>query len=387
MADIIFYPLRNADCCLIRLDNGHLFVFDYADKFCPSLDDDRRMPLQENFRSDVGWPDRKEIDVLAVTHGDDDHVKGIGETFWLEHAQKYQSEDRIKAKELWVPAAMIVEEACEDDTRIVQAEARHRLLKKQGIRVFSRPERLKDWFEERGLRLEDFCDVITDAGRPVPNWDLENNGIEFFVHAPFAQRTADGLLDRNENCLVMQATIRAGAKDVRFLITADSVSENWQRMVQITRLHKNDERLAWDVFKVPHHCSYKSMSSEKGETKTTPTPEFEWLLEQGTERSVMVSSSREIPSIDTADDQPPHVQTYRRYRDTADSLDTDLVVTMENPNKRQPKRTIIELGNDGPMLKKESVTAAAVTLAAADRRVLDEQGGSPARSPRQFNYC
>ena len=369
MADITFYPLRNADCCLIRLANRHLFAFDYADKFCSSLDDDRRMPLQENFKADIGWPDRKEIDVLAVTHGDEDHVKGIGDTFWLEHAQKYQSENRIKAKELWVPAAMIVEEACEDDTRIVQAEARHRLLHKQGIRVFSRPEHLRDWFKERGLRLEDFCDVITDAGRPIPNWDLENNGIEFFVHAPFAQRTADGLLDRNENCLVMQATIRAGAKDVRFLITADSVSENWQRMVQITRLHENDERLAWDVFKVPHHCSYKSMSSEKGETKTTPVPEFEWLLEQGTERSVIVSSSREIPSINTEDDQPPHVQTYRRYRDTADSLDADLVVTMENPNKRHPKRTIIDLGKNGPMLKKESVSAAAVISSSRSPRV------------------
>ena len=39
-----------------------------------------------------------------------------------------------------VPAALIVEEGSEDETKIIRAEARHRFLNKDGIRVFSRPE-------------------------------------------------------------------------------------------------------------------------------------------------------------------------------------------------------------------------------------------------------
>ena len=54
----------------------------------------------------------------------------------------------------------------------------------------------------------------------MPGFSLESHEIEFFVHSPFAERVEDGLLERNDNCVVMQATIRAGGRDTRFLITA-----------------------------------------------------------------------------------------------------------------------------------------------------------------------
>jgi hypothetical protein len=355
MAKVTFYPLGNADCCLIVTDSSKLFTFDFADTYVMQDKGDKRMPLAKNFKDDIGWPDRKDVDVLAITHGDNDHVKGIPDTFWLDHAIKYQGEGRVKIKEMWVPAALIVEEGSEDDTKVVRAEAQHRFLSRKGIRVFARPEHLKDWLEKRGKELSDYRDIITDAGRIVPGVSLDNDGIEFFVHSPFAQRTEDGLLDRNDNCLVMQATIRSGSRDARFLITADSVSENWNRIVNITRAHKNDHRLAWDIFKVPHHCSYLSMSEEKGRYKTKPTPEFVWLLSQGTERSIVVSTSCPIPSETT--DLPPHVETYRRYKETTDALDADLVVTMEHPSKANPKRLIINIDGNGPTLKREIVSA------------------------------
>src|SRR5271165_2401880 len=153
MSDLTFYPLGNADCCLIRLSSGALFVFDYADTHNPDDNGDKRVPLQQNFRGDIGWPDQKEVHVLAITHGDNDHVKGIPDTFWLDHAQKYQGADRVRFKELWVPAALIVEEGAEDDTKIVRAEARYRFLNKKGIRVFARPEHLRDWLERQGKNL------------------------------------------------------------------------------------------------------------------------------------------------------------------------------------------------------------------------------------------
>jgi len=366
MATVTFYPLGNADCCLMRLGSGKILVFDYADMRDRDDDEDKRIALKESFLEDIGWPDRKEVDVLSITHGDIDHVKGIPEAFWLDHAEKYQDDERVKIKELWVPAALIVEEGAEDDTRIIRQEARHRFLNKKGIRVFSRPERLKEWLKTQGRKIEDYQHLITDAGQLVPGWTLDADGVELFVHSPFAERDGDKILDRNENCLVMHATIRVGGHDTRFLITADSVSEEWQRMVRSTRRHKNDHRLAWDIFKLPHHCSYLSMAEEKGKTKTAPTEEFEWLLNQGAERSVMVSTSSEIPSETT--DQPPHVETYRRYKDTANALDAELIVTMENPSKKKPKRTIISLDANGPTLKKEAISAAiAITTSTSPR--------------------
>jgi hypothetical protein len=370
MARIIFYPIGNADCCLVRLNSDKIFVFDYADMRDRLNDEDKRIPLKEAFREDIGWPKRKEIDVLAVTHGDNDHVKGISENFWLEHAAKYQGDDRVKFKEMWVPAALIVEEGSEDETRIVREEAKRRFLDKKGIRVFARPEHLKIWLEDRGKKFDDYKHLITDAGQWVPGWNAATDGIAFFTHSPFAERTANNeLLDRNDNCIVLQATIRVNGVDTRYLITGDATAEPWQKIVATTKFHKNEERLAWDVLSVPHHCSYKSLAFEKGKEKTKPTPEFEWLLEQGSQRSVMVSTSWEIPAGDTEDKQPPHVQAYRTYRDSAEEKDGEIVVTMENPSKRQPKRTIVEVSASGPTLKKEALVAASIVTSSKAPRM------------------
>ena len=57
----------------------------------------------------------------------------------------------IKIAKLWVPAAAIVDDQCEDEAKILQAEARHRLKSGKGIKVFSRPDMLKDWLGDQGL--------------------------------------------------------------------------------------------------------------------------------------------------------------------------------------------------------------------------------------------
>jgi hypothetical protein len=367
MHELIFYPIGNGECCLIKLECGKLIAFDYADLHNPNDDDDKRMPLKENFRDDIGWnanPKRDSVDVLAVTHGDLDHIKRISEHFWLEHASKYQGADRIKFTEMWVPAALIVEEGVEDETRVIRAEARHRFLAKAGIRVFSRPAALKNWLESKGKRLDDYRHLCCDAGTLVPTFSKAADGVEFFVHSPFAERTADGLLDRNSDCIVVQAVFVSGGRETRAIISGDICNQDGEldRIVRITRHHGREERLNWDILDIPHHCSYLSMGAEKGDYKTPTTSEVDWLLKNGNRRSVMVCSSWEIPSETT--DQPPHVETYRTYQDYRRELDAEWRVTMEYPTRRAPRRTVVEVGYTGARLVKQpAVPAAAATIA------------------------
>ena len=109
------------------------------------------------------------------------------------------------------------------------------------------------------------------------------------------------------------------------------------------------------------------MAEEKGDFKTQPTPEFEWILSQGAKRGIMVSTSWPIPTETT--DQPPHLETYRRYKETAEALDATLIVTMEHPTQSNPKRVIIDIGVNGPTLKKEIVTSAVSTVTTRSPRV------------------
>ena len=129
MPKLTFYPLGNADCCLIDLKNGKKLLFDFANMRDPNNKDDLRCDLPKELSEDLEAADRKNYDVVAFTHLDNDHIKGSTEFFWLEHDKKYQSDERIRIDVLWVPAALITEDELDDEeAKILQKEARHRFM-------------------------------------------------------------------------------------------------------------------------------------------------------------------------------------------------------------------------------------------------------------------
>lgn len=171
-------------------------------------------------------------DGLVGTHIDEDHIKGSSDFFHLEHAKKYQDAGRIKMNEMWVPAATITEDECEDEDRIIQAEARYRLKQKKGIRVFSRPNRLKDWLKANGLTLEEVSHLIVDAGQIVPTFTLISDGIEFFVHSPFATRMNETEVeDRNQDSIVVQTVFEVDGVKTKAILAADTRHECWTDIV------------------------------------------------------------------------------------------------------------------------------------------------------------
>lgn len=363
MHKLTFFPLGNADCCRIDLANGRKILFDYAAMRDPEDENDRRIDLPAALREDLDDADRDDYDVVAFTHLDMDHIKGAPDFFWLEHAEKYQGEDRIKIRELWVPAAVITERGPDDkDAKVIQAEARHRLEQGQGIRVFSRPERLKDWLEERGLTLEDRKHLITDAGNTIPDFTLEADEVEFFVHSPFAVRQDENTVeDRNTDSLALHATFVQHGRETKVLFTSDINHEVIADIVRVTRQKGNEDRLEWDVVGLPHHCSYLSLGPEKGKDKTEPVPEVEWLYEeQGRRGGILVSTSWEVPSEDT--DQPPHRQAAAYYEEQTDALGGEFKVTMEHPKASAPEPLVIKIDGSGAAVEKRIAGGAAAIV-------------------------
>ena len=356
MHKLTFYPLGNAETLLVDLDNGRKVLVDYANKREPDNRYDLRCDLPNLLKDDMKAADRDYYDAVAFTHLDDDHVHGASEFFWLQHAEKYQDKDRFKISEMWVPAAAIVEKRLDGDSLIIRAEARHRLRQGKGIRVFSAPTTLSQWFEEEGLDLADYCKrgIVLDAGKTVPTFTLANDDAEFFIHSPFASRTEDGSVHvRNIDAIVMQAVFQLGGTTTRALITADIPYEQFDEIVRVTKQHKHEERLKWDIMDVSHHCSYLAIGPEKGKTKTEPTENVKWLFEQGQSEGHLVSSSVIIPTQDT--DQPPHVQAANYYRQVAADIDGEFNVTMEYPKKTAPAPLVIEIGSGGATLKRDAV--------------------------------
>jgi hypothetical protein len=367
MHKLTFYPLGNADCCLIDLNSGRKILCDYAHCADTEDEDDLRIDLAGALRSDLKEAKRDYYDVVIFTHLDDDHICGSSEFFYLDHAEKYQDKSRIKINEMWVPVAALLETGSEGEAAILRAEVRHRFREGKGIKVFSRPDTLRDWCKEQGIDYEKRKDLIVDAGRLVPGWTKTTEGVEFFVHSPFAKHCDDKIIERNEASIVMQATFCYDEVDTRLLLSADATHEVWTDIVQITRYKKNDHRLEWDVYKIPHHCSYLSLSSEKGKVKTDPIDEVKWLHKKGHKGGIVVSTSKPIPS-DDEDDQPPHRQAASWYKDVVANIDGEFKVTMEHPRESNPQPLVITIDGDGARLKKPIVSGGGIAITTAAPR-------------------
>ena len=363
MHTMTFFPLGNADCCRIELSCDRTILIDFAATKDENDDYDRRCDLPELLKDGLKKKNRDYFDAVAFSHLDKDHFKGASDFFFLKHARKYQTEDRIKMDVMWVPAAFITEVGPDDDeARVLQREARHRFRQKEGIRVFSRPERLRKWCEKNDIKLNDRLHLITDAGKTAPEFSLINDQIEFFVHSPFAIRQNENTVeDRNEDSLVLHATFRVAGVHTKALMLADSTHAVLSQIVDITQSKDNEKYLEWDVVKIPHHCSYLSIGPKKGTNKTTPVPQVARLYKKrGNSGAIAVSTSKPIPKVGSDDDkdsQPPHRQAANYYKDVTRALVGQFVVTMEHPSRNAPKPLVIEIGKSKATLKKTVMSA------------------------------
>jgi len=189
MHKITFYPVGNGDTSQITLKNGKRILFDFRHQQQGEDEDHPVTNLKKQLSEELSKSKQDYFDVVAFTHGDEDHIAGSIEFFELLHAEKYRGENRIKIRELWVPAAMILDTATNDEQSaefvIWRQEARHRLKEGKGIQVFSKPEKLKKWLEENNLNLDSRRHLITDAGDLAKGFSIKNDGVEFFLPLPF----------------------------------------------------------------------------------------------------------------------------------------------------------------------------------------------------------
>lgn len=381
MHTVTFYPVGNGDTSLIKTTRGRFILMDFHQMSNAEDDKTPQYDINAALRQELKDAGKERFDVVAFTHADKDHINGSTEFFHLEHAAKYQGEDRVKIDELWVPAAMLLETADNDhqseESIIWRQEARHRLKNKSGIKVFSTPDDLVTLIDGWDMTVDELSAHLIDAGTVVDTFSLEGDGVEFFVHSPFMKHCEVDGKDikqvRNEASLIFNVRFNADDETYDYLAIGDSEAEVLEDIVSITKYKENEERLAWDLFNIPHHCSYLALalSGDKGEDKTVPLPKVKELLEMGKSGSYMICSSQ---AFDTGEDakerkQPPHIQAKACYKEYLKKVDgRKFVVTSENGGKKKPKPVVIKIEKAGVSMMVAAATAAMSTAAAAPAR-------------------
>lgn len=376
---IVFYPVGNGDTSQVVLSQGRRVLFDFCHRKKAEGVDTPEIDLKTRLKDELDAAGRDYFDVVAFTHADADHIQGSTEFFELHHAAKYQGAGRIKIKQLWVPAAMAMENASNDQQSdefvILRQEARHRLLEGKDILIFSRPKALLDWLvprlEERGEAANARDHLFIDAGRLVPGFNLIADGAEFFCHSPFVKHYQDGDFIRNSAALVFNVRLLAGTNTFDYLEVGDAHWEDLEDIVSITKYHNNDDRLCWDLINIPHHCSYKSLSDEKGETETEPKPQVKELLLAGKPDSYIVSCSKPIVDDKESYDQiqPPHIQARKAYERYLKEVNgRKFLATMEEPNATKPEPLVFEVTAGGVSWTKMALIGAPAIVSSRPSR-------------------
>lgn len=369
------YPVANGDTCQIVLANGRRVLLDFCHRDKAESSDTPEIDLKAQLRKELKEAKRDYFDVVAFTHADLDHIQGSTDFFELDYAEKYCGNGRIKMRELWLPAAMLLEQSdqehMQDEFVLLRQEGRYRLLEGKGIRVFSQPPELMNWLEpklkERGESPRARDHLFVDAGTLVPGFSLAQDQVEFFTHSPFIEHCVGGDIIRNEASLVFNIRFDVAGFRYDYLHFGDSEWSAIEDIVRITRYHNRNDRLAWDLFNIPHHCSYKCLSDEKGTRETVPKPLVKHLLQQGKSGAYIISSSKPIPS--TEEKQPPHFQARNAYQNHLDAVGgRNLLVTMEQPNTTKPEPLIFEITSGGVGWKRTNAIGSAAIITSTPPR-------------------
>lgn len=318
---LTFYPLGNAETCLLELGGGGKLLFDYA-----AMNDGSTTDERYDIKKELSV--FKEFDVVMFSHAHEDHTKKASEFFYLDHAKKYQSDDRAKINELWVSSAFLLDTNLENhsDAKIIRAEARHRLKNGYGIKVFAAPDSLKDWLKDQGVEYDDVADLIVHAGQLLKLPDSLGDEIQVFVHAPFSEDSED-VQDKNDPSIVLQIRLFNDDQETNLLITGDTPYQVLDKIVDISKANDNESYLAWDIYDIPHHCSYTGLNekSDKDVSVLTPTDNVQWLLKQSGKSAYTVASCDKV----TEETSPPHMCAKRAYEKYT-ANDVKFQATMEH---------------------------------------------------------
>ena len=168
----------------------------------------------------------------------------------------------------------------------------------------------------------------------------------------FIKHCEGGDIERNAAALIFQIRFKCYQQVINYLAIGDSTAEVLEDIVDVTKYHGREDRLDWNLYNIPHHCSYLALNvaGNKGDKTTEPLPHVKTLLEHAQKDAIIVISSKPIKNDKEAYDaiQPPHIQaknTYDEYLNKANGRRT--YVTMEYPNEKNPKPLEFEISSQG----------------------------------------
>ena len=365
---MVFWPVGTGDSSTVVVTEDVLMQVDLNDRDSADDDETPEVPVVDLLIDSlpVGDDGRPFLAAFVLTHADKDHCSGFADLL-----------EKATIGELWATPRMWreladdpdAEDLCED-AQAFHKEVRHRVeeVKKAvaagdeipvGKRVlvvgYDTAEKEHSYHDLPG-------EYLLKPGQSITKINGVDHSDRFnaFIHAPFKDDCAG---PRNETSLSMQVTLTGdGDSDARILLFGDLAYDTIIKIFEYSEQNDRAQYLEWDLFLAPHHCSKKVMYIREDGEDIRKDDILEKFETYGRDGSVVVASSRPIPSSNTAGDNPPHRKAANRYQEIADRF----ICTMEWPSIADPSPVVLAVDASGVhILEDSAVEDAAKALTAS----------------------
>lgn len=315
---IKYYPVGNADCTLIKLGNGMTILVDC--QILSDLTDGNGKQVMFDVKADVLKELKKYglgrpyVDLFISTHPHDDHCKGFAGNFYCGDVADYdknKNKNEIIVKELWItprglnnnlsaPAEDIRKEAkrrrelYDDDVDFQGSEGNY-------LRIVGYDKDKE--FDNR------YCYVpgklVTTVHEESLSW------LDIFIHAPFKEdvETSKKYDDKNATSVVVQFGFKiSGYTEYksRVLMGGDAEHEIWQHILDN---NTDEEKLKWNIFLAPHHCSWSFFNESDNKEEIKPSAEAILNKQIGNSAHIVASSDE----IKDDGENPPCYEAKQQY--------------------------------------------------------------------------
>lgn len=368
--EIIFFPVGNGDMTLIKLESERTILIDTNIRVPSDKIRDVAADLRKSLRTDDQG--RPYVDVMVLSHPDQDHSRGFEEHFYTGPLEDYSDKanpKKIVIREMW-SSPLVFRRAQKthtltDDAKAWNCEAKRRvaLFRKTGA-VCSDGDRVVIMGEDCDGKTDDILDIVVKAGETVSKicGTFEPN-FSALLLAPMkgSDDKEEDVLTKNNSSIIMNYTIGAGtnATAVRYIDAGDAEVAIWEKLWD--RHQNNVSVLQYNLLNTPHHCSWHSLSwdswSEMKE-KAKVSDRARKALSQALSGAVIVASSAEIK--DDAND-PPCYRAKQEYEAIVAEVKGEFWNTgaYQTPDNQEPLKFEVSAG--GMKRVKFSVALAAAS--------------------------
>jgi hypothetical protein len=367
-----FYPVANGDTTLIKLSDETTLLLDCKIR-SGSQDENENFDVKRDLLKELKKKNSCSfLDLFILSHPDQDHCLGFESNFYQGDPDKYSKENRMNDEiimnEIWVTSSLF-NDANSDDAKSFKKEAERR----KKLWDSDSAEKSKDGNRIRMIGYDGDA-KFSELPNSVPGDTLglaEINGsnetfMEIFIHGPFKKSLIESqaIEDKNSTSIILQIRFKEISSDdwcAYFLTGGDADHYRWEQVLKKSQNNDNEDKLLWDVFQTPHHCSWSYFNDvpyTKEENRTPKNYSLE-ILDFGRKDSYVIASSRKIMDEEP---NPPHAAAKKEFKKKVKI--GHFLNTNVNHSEKRPIPIVFEVTSSG-LTRIDQGNEKSVKLAAA----------------------